>query len=144
MNSTEPTETRPAGVRSKRLIQMPLGLLGFEKFKRYALVSQPAEAPFHWLRILDGPKLAFLAMSPFLVQPGYAPEISPEDSQFLELQTPKEALFLNIVTVRSHRQATVNLKGPIVLNTRTLRAKQVIPLNASEFSVAQSLPIQAV
>ena len=44
--------------------------------------------------------------------------------------------------MRGPQQATVNLKGPIVLNRRTLVAKQVIPLNAPEYSVAHPLPIQ--
>ena len=143
MNCTAPTATCPAGTQSESVIQMPLGLLGFERFKRYSLLSRPAEAPFLWLRALDDPKLAFLVMSPFLVQPRYAPKIGTEDSRFLELEDAKDALLLNIVTVRSPRQATVNLKGPIVLNRRTLRAAQVIPLNASELSVAHPLPLQA-
>lgn len=122
---------------------MPMGLLGFEKFKRYRLYSRPAHAPFLWYRALDTPKLAFLVLSPFLVLPRYNPDISDEDAEFLGLSGPQDALTFNIVTIRGPRDATINLKGPILMNRHTLQAKQVIPLNATEFAVAHPLPFKA-
>jgi flagellar assembly factor FliW len=143
MNCMDTTETRQRDAASECVIQMPLGLLGFEQFKRFALVTNPAEEPFLWLQVIDQPKLTFLVLSPFVVLPTYQPEIPGEDARFLDLQDPSDTLIFNIVTLRGAQQATVNLKGPIVLNRRTLRAKQVIPINAPEFSVAHPLPVQA-
>ena len=37
--------------------------------------------------------------------------------------------------------ATVNLKGPIVVNRHTLRGKQVIPTNAPKFALQHPLPV---
>jgi flagellar assembly factor FliW len=62
--------------------------------------------------------------------------------RFLGLEGPEDALIVNIVTVSGPKQATVNLKGPIVLNRRTLTAKQVIPVNSPDFSVAHPLPVR--
>ncbi len=137
------TETRRLDAAAECVIQMPLGLLGFEQFKRFALLTNPAEEPFLWFQVIDQPKLTFLVLSPFVVLPTYQPEIPDNDAQFLGLQDPADTLIFNIVTVRGPQQATVNLKGPIVLNRRTLMAKQVVPLNASDFSVAHPLPVQA-
>lgn len=120
---------------------MPLGLLGFEQYKRFALLSTPAEDPFLWLQGLDEPKPAFLVISPFVVLPSYQPEIPEEDARFLGLEDQADGLIFNIVTVRGPQHATVNLKGPILLNRRTLLAKQVIPLNAPDFSVACPLSV---
>ena len=139
----EATETSHRDAGAECVIQMPLGLLGFEQFKRFALVTNPSEEPFLRLRAVDDPKLAFLVLSPFVVLPSYQPEIADEDAQFLSLKGPEDTLIFNVVTVRSAQQVTVNLKGPIVLNRRTLRAKQVIPLNAPDYSVAHPLPVQA-
>jgi len=122
---------------------MPLGLLGFERIKQYALVGRTAEEPFLWLKMLEDPKLAFVVVSPFLIDPAYGPNIPDEDRKYLDLQGPEDTLIFNIVKIHGPRQATVNLKGPIVLNRRTLVAKQVIPVNASDFSVAHPLPLQA-
>jgi flagellar assembly factor FliW len=43
--------------------------------------------------------------------------------------------------MRGPNEVTLNLKGPIILSRRTLVAKQVIPTNASEFSVRHPLPV---
>ena len=112
---------------------MPLGLLGFERFKTYCLFTNPEEKPFLWLQVVGEPKVAFLVMSPYVVMPAYQPEIPDEDAEFLGLKSAQDALILNVVTVRGPQRASVNLKGPIVLNRHTLLGKQVIPRNASEY-----------
>lgn len=143
MNCMEPIEPRDLGVTADCRIQMPFGLLGFEQLKNFTLVTNPEEEPFVWLQAVEEPKLAFLVMSPFVVVPDYLPEIPEEDERGLGLESPEERLIFNIVTVRGAQQATVNLKGPIVLNRRTLVAKQIIPLNAPNLPVALPLPIQS-
>jgi flagellar assembly factor FliW len=67
--------------------------------------------------------------------------LGPDDVRSLGLEGPDEATVLSIVTVRGPDQATMNLKGPIVVNRRTLVARQVIPVNAAEFSVQHPLPV---
>jgi flagellar assembly factor FliW len=140
MNSMVIKETGSRLERNHCVIRMPLGLLGFEQCKRFALYTRPAEEPFLRLQAVGNQKLTFLVISPFIVVPDYRPTIPDEDARFLGLEGPKDALIVNIVTVRGPKQATVNLKGPIVLNRRTLTAKQVIPLNSPDFSVAHPLP----
>jgi len=143
MNCTETFEPQAPVAGAECIIQMPLGLLGFEQFKRFALLTNPDEEPFLWLQPVGEPALAFLVMSPFVVVPAYQPEISDEDVAFLGLRSQDETLIFNIVTVRGSNQATVNLKGPIVLNRRTLVAKQIIPLNAPSLSVTHPLSLQS-
>lgn len=128
-------------VEQDNVIHLPLGLLGFEKIKKYVLLADPAEAPFAWLQVMDDPNLAFLTVFPVTVIADYHPDISEEDADFLGLEEPEDALVLNIVTLKAHGKATVNLKGPIVLNRRTLIGKQVIPTNAVEYSLQHPLPV---
>ncbi len=123
------------------LIQMPRGLLGFERIKEYLLVANPSEDPFLWLQAPEDSTLAFLAIDPLPILPDYKPEISPEDSEFLGLVTEADTAVLCIVTLRGANAATLNLKGPILLNRRTRVARQVIPVNAAEFSVQHPLPV---
>jgi len=120
---------------------MPLGLLGFETIKEYLLLSDPTEEPFLWLQVSNDANLAFLVVAPQPLLPAYKPEISLEDVAFLGLDSAADAAVLSIVTVRGANEATLNLKGPIILNRRTLVAKQVIPANAAEFSVRHPLPV---
>ncbi len=142
MNRTVTTEKGRSDEGNECRLRTPLGLLGFEKIKSFTLQAEPHDEPFLWLKAAGTTDLAFLVISPFVVVPNYRPEIPEEDARFLGLNSPEEALIFNIVTVRGPGQATVNLKGPIVLNRSTLLAKQVIPLNAPELSVAHPLPVQ--
>ena len=115
------------------VIHLPLGLLGFESVKDYLWLHRPEEAPFYWLEARQTPNLAFLVASPSEVIGQYAPDISDADAAFLELSSPLDACIFAIVTLRPKGRATMNLKGPIVLNRFTLRGKQVVPLNAAEY-----------
>jgi flagellar assembly factor FliW len=140
MNTIETTEMESLVIRSENIIHLPLGLLGFEKTKRYLLLQNPHEAPFRWLQVLDDPSLSFLVLPPTQIFPDYKPDITPEDVEFLGLSAPEDALLLNIVTLRGRNRATVNLKGPIVVNQYSLVGKQVVPVNSASFSLQQPLP----
>jgi len=124
-------------------VRLPAGILGFEQFKEYQLLANPAELPFAWLRAADSASLAFVVINPFVIMPEYAPDIPDTDVEFLGLKDPNDALLFNIVTLRGQNQATVNLKGPIVINRHTHTGKQVIIANASNYSVEHPLPVAA-
>jgi flagellar assembly factor FliW len=122
-------------------VQLPLGLLGFERIKTYSLIAKPDQEPFRWLSVPDGEDLAFLVVPPCFVMPDYAPDLSDDDVDFLEIRNPNDALVFNIVTLKSDGSATVNLKGPIVINRHTLIGKQVV-LSQSGYAIQH--PISAV
>ncbi len=141
MNAVETTKLEPLIVQQENIIHLPLGLLGFERIKKYVLLSDPEEAPFHWLQVLEDSTLAFLVLSPFAVMPDYQPELSDEDSSFIGLKSPEDALIWNIVTLRPNGEATMNLRGPVVLNRFTLTGKQVVISNAAQYSLQHPLPV---
>ncbi len=139
MNTTEP-EASPATTLTCEL-RLPMGILGFEQMKQYLLIANPEEEPFRWLQVKDNAALAFVVIDPFLVVPDYRPDIPQADVDFLGLANPEEAALLNIVTLHGANRATVNLKGPVVVNRTTGVGKQVILANAAEYSVQHPLPI---
>lgn len=122
-------------------VRMPLGILGFEQIKEFVLISNPGEEPFAWFQVPDNASLAFVVMDPFIAVPEYQPDIPQPDVDFLGLKDAGEALLLAIVTIHGNNRATVNLKGPIVINRRTHVGKQVIIANATEYSVQHPLPV---
>ena len=131
----------PVAPTATNAVRIPTGLLGFEQIKDYVLIVKPGEEPFAWLQVQDNSTLAFVVVDPFVVMPDYQPDIPPLDVEFLGLKNAEDALLLGIVTVHSATRATVNLKGPIVVNRLTHIAKQVIILNATNYSVEHSLPL---
>src|SRR5580692_2914900 len=138
-DNTAETTPAPAGNQ----IRLPAGILGFEHIKEYALLANPAEMPFAWLRPADSTPPAFVVINPFYAMPDYAPDIPEADVEFLGLKEPNDALLFSIVTLRGPNYATLNLKGPIVINRHTHIGKQVIIANASKYSVEHPLPVAA-
>jgi flagellar assembly factor FliW len=140
MNTVETIESDQPLPANDEVIHLPLGLLGFERHKEYSIVGSPEEAPFHWIRAMDDPALTFLVMPLMATVEGYRPELSDEDVSFLGLNSPSDAIIFGIVTLRANGRATVNLKGPIVLNRHTFRGKQVVLANAAEYPLRHALP----
>ena len=140
MNTAELDTNLPLTVGNDTVIHLPGGLLGFESVKKYVLTCVPGEEPFYWFRDQNDPALAFLVVPPFEVLPSYSPDLPAEDVRFLGLETPDDALLLNIVTLRPRGRSTVNLKGPVVINRFSLIGKQVVIANASDYSVQHPLP----
>jgi len=122
-------------------VRLPAGLLGFEHIKDFLLIAKPAEAPFRWLQVKNNPSLAFVVLEALNFVPDYRPDIPQPDVDFLGLMSPDDAAVYNIVTVNGPRRATVNLKGPVVINRNTGMAKQVVIANAAEYSVQHQLPV---
>jgi flagellar assembly factor FliW len=132
-----PTETK------ETVLRLPMGILGFEQVKNYVLLADPEEIPFAWLQMAEEPRLSFLVIPPTHALEGYNPDISQEEVDSLGLKDADDALVVNIVTLHRDGAATVNLKGPIVINRHTLVAKQVVPLNAAEFSLQHPLNLDS-
>lgn len=141
MKCAESIEMESPAVPATNAVRIPAGLLGFEQIKDYVLFVNPDEQPFAWLQVQDNVALAFVVVDPFIVKPDYQPDIPVLDVEFLGLKKSEDALLLTIVTVHSAKRATVNLKGPIVINRHTHVGKQVIISNAGDYSVQHPLPI---
>lgn len=141
MKCAEMIETEMPVVARRDLVRMPNGMLGFEEIKDYILTSNPGEHPFAWLQVQDNSALAFVVIDPFVAMPDYQPDIPQADVEFLKLKQADDALLLGVVTIHDEQRATVNLKGPIVINRHTHVAKQVIIANAAAYSVTHPLPL---
>jgi flagellar assembly factor FliW len=141
MKCAEMIETETPAAARRDLVRMPNGMLGFEEIKNYLLTNNPEEHPFAWLQVQDNAALAFVVIDPFVALPDYQPDIPQADVEFLNLKQADDALLLGIVTIHDGKHATVNLKGPIVLNRHTHVAKQVIIANAAAYSINHPLPL---
>ena len=141
MNNADTIEMETPAAPPPNVVRLPLGILGFEQIKNYVLLANPAEKPFAWLRVADNNSLAFVVIDPFVAMPDYAPNIPEADVEFLELKDPGDALLLGIVTIHGQNRATMNLKGPVVVNRHTHTGKQVIIANAADYSVQHPLPV---
>jgi flagellar assembly factor FliW len=102
-------------------------MLGFPECRQFALLRGAREG-LYWLQSLDYSALAFLLVDPFTVTPDYSVEVEPWQVADLGDVAPSDLGLLAIVTLPSQQGelATVNLQGPLALNFRTRRGKQII------------------
>ncbi len=121
--------------------ELAKGLIGFPEATRYELLINEEEAPFMWIRCTERHELGFIIVEPSQILSDYDVEISDDDVALLGIQNAEDAILFNIVTLKddSIESATVNLIGPIVLNRRTLKGKQVIVSNYLKYSARHPL-----
>lgn len=121
--------------------ELPAGLIGLEDATRFELLINEEEEPFMWIRSTEQHELAFVVVEPSKILNDYDVEIADDDADKLDIQSAEDALILNIVTLKDDdiESATVNLIGPIVLNRRTLKGKQLIAANYMKFSARHPL-----
>ncbi len=137
---TEESHAEEHGMEHVR-VETPYGLLGFETIKDYYLISDPEEKPFMWFQMKgdESEAKSFLVISPFVIHEGYSPEFSDEEMESIGIESVEDVLLINIVTIHSKGSASVNLKGPIVINKRLLKGKQIVPINAMDYRVDHPL-----
>jgi flagellar assembly factor FliW len=117
-------------VDSQALIEVTESLYGFEHARRFCLLGHNGESPFHWLQCIDTPGLAFVVVNPYDFFANYDVELDDQEAGAIELASPEDAVILNLVTLgKDPAEATANLVGPIVLNPKTRKAKQVALAN---------------
>jgi flagellar assembly factor FliW len=110
---------------------------GFPSLRSFVLTEIDPESVVCAMRSLEDPDVRFLVMPPGPFFPEYEPEISDDWAESLALTRAEDALVLVIVNAgTSVAEATVYLLAPIVVNTVTLRAAQVVLSD-------QSLPLRA-
>ncbi len=110
-------------------LTFPAGLPGFPELQRFALqkwVEDP-EMPYSVLVSLDDPDIRFLVAPPEAFFANYVFDISDADAASLQLESPDDALVLVFITVpEKPNDATANLLGPVVINTKTLIGAQIV------------------
>ncbi len=113
-----------------KVIAFPDGIPGFERHTSYALFNDPGSEPFQWLLSTTNSRLGFVVVSPLIIWPDYEPRISREDLKSLEVTNPDDILIYSIVTLADNpMEVTVNLSGPILLNTANMKARQLALLD---------------
>jgi flagellar assembly factor FliW len=115
-------------VPRESLLTFPSGLLGFPEWTSYVILDHDTEAPFKWLHCAEEASLAFVVIDPALFNPNYQVAISPEARIEVEGNETDEMSLVVILTIPSDDPTaiTANLRGPLLMNHRTRRCKQLV------------------
>ncbi|MCI5919970.1 MAG: flagellar assembly protein FliW [Roseburia sp.] len=117
-------------IEDDKIITIEKGMIGFPELKKFALIfneEKGKEAKIMWLQSMEEEALAFPVMRPELVKEDYNPTVNDELFQTLGEMTPEDTYVLVTVTVpKDVKEASANLKAPIVINTATMKGCQII------------------
>lgn len=109
------------------VIDFPQGVYGFEECRSFIMVEAQLRG-FYWLQSTDRASLLFFLANPFTQVENYEVEMDAASEQSLGSSDPDEVSVLAIVTLPRNSQevATMNLQGPIAINTVNRRARQLV------------------
>ena len=105
------------------------GIPGLEEYTKYQIeISEDKDNPFHKLQSLEEPLISFIIINPFKIKPDYDFKLTDSTVEKLEIDNPKDIVVYTILTIPddNYKNMTVNLLGPIIINTKNNLAKQIV------------------
>jgi len=125
----------PVSVDEGKLLKFEEGIPGLEQYKDYALLQFEESYPLVWLQSIEETGICLPVLDTFSVLPDYVFDIDEADVKILELNSPEVLQVVSVVVIPDDIQRmTVNLAAPIIINTVSGKAKQIV-LGGSEYNV---------
>lgn len=120
-------------IDDSKVITFVNGMVGFPDMKKFTLIydeEKKNKGGIMWFQSLDEPEFAMPVMEPTVIMPEYNPTVNNELLSPLGELTSDNLYVLVTVTVPSDiTKMTANMKGPIIINTDTLLASQIVVEN---------------
>ena len=122
------------------LFEFVAPIIGYDKHKLFALIDNSPDSPFKWIQSTEDPELAFPVTLPSYFNIDYTFTIEDADADFLGVEKAEDVMAINIVSIPHDcpQDATVNLLAPVVINTHTNNAMQII-LKNTDYKVKHPL-----
>jgi len=115
-------ETRNFGeieIKEENIIEFIGGVPGFSGTRYVILDAINENSPFVWLQSVDEPEIALILLNTFMLYKDYAPKINDEEIKCLEVEKREEMSVFNVIVIPEKiEDMTVNLKAPIIINTK--------------------------
>ena len=115
-------------VDESKLISFPQGIIGFPELKDFLLIHDgEGSDSIKWMQSIQEPAFAMPVVDPLSIIPDYNPDIEDELLKPLGSVTQDNMLVLVTITVpKEIEKMSVNLKGPIIINSEARKAGQLI------------------
>ncbi|TCI41587.1 flagellar assembly protein FliW [Exiguobacterium sp. SH3S2] len=114
-------------VKEEETISFVSEVPGFPDSKTFVLIPYGDDLPFWSLQSIEDAACAFVVTNPFWHKADYAFELTDGTKEQLAIGEAEHVSVYAIVTLREPFDAsTLNLKAPIVIETKERRGKQVI------------------
>ena len=122
-------------VDDKSIITFTQPIIGFQEYRRFAVLPGPEDSRVKWLQSVDSGDLAFILMDPRDVTPEYEVKLSKGELAELAVSETNELDIYTLVVVPADpSQVRTNLKAPVLINPKQRLGKQTI-LDKSKYPV---------
>ncbi|MFW5497721.1 MULTISPECIES: flagellar assembly protein FliW [unclassified Maridesulfovibrio] len=114
-------------ITTEGIIYFSRGLIGFDDKRDFALIQLSENSPFLLLQSLEDPALGLLVADPYSFMDDYEVRLSEAEKRILRVENVRQLAVLVTVTIPPGRpdETTLNLGGPIVINSEAKRGMQV-------------------
>lgn len=118
-------------IEDEKVITLESGMIGFPFLQKFTLIfdeeKEKKAASIMWLQSMDEGEVAFPVMQPNEIKPDYNPTVNDEMLAPLgDLNEENTYVLVTVTAAAEAKEATVNLKAPIVINTDTKKGCQII------------------
>ena len=114
-------------ITQEQLVTFAEGIPGFQHEKQFALIPFGENTPFIILQSIKTVQIGFVLALPYTFKVGYAFDLSNQDVEALKIEKQKDIITYAIVTLKDTLpNSTINLLAPIVINTKTRQARQIV------------------
>jgi len=118
-----------------KLIRFDDGIPGLEEYKSYSLLQYEDSYPIIWLQSVDDGGVCLPVLDTFSVLEDYVFDLDETDVAELKLNGPEELHVVSVLVIPDDIQGmTANLAAPIIINTVTGMAKQIV-LSGGNYNV---------
>lgn len=123
-------------IDEKKIIHFDVGIPAFEHLSKFLfMLDNDENSPFCWLQSIEDVDIAFTLFDIYSVMENYNPSLNTALLKTLGECEDKDLFLYCIAHIpRDIKKMSVNLKAPIVINTKTNKARQII-CNNEEYSI---------
>ncbi|WP_132871906.1 flagellar assembly protein FliW [Seleniivibrio woodruffii] len=109
------------------IVTLSSPMLGFPDLNDFIIISNEKSYPFLWFQSVQDSDVCFILVEPELFATDYNPKLNKREMKILGAEEDaKLKLFCIVVVPDQPKNATMNLRAPLVMNTEKKLAKQVI------------------
>lgn len=128
-------------IGEEKIIHFENGVLGFEDYKEYTILydNEKEKSFFSWLQSIEESSLAFPIVNPFNVVENYNPQINDDMLESIGgLPDEDTIVFLMATIPEDVKQASVNMKAPLIINASSRKGVQII-VEGQEYEIKHKL-----
>ena len=114
------------------IIYFPHGLIGLDDKREFVLLQVRDNSPFLLLQCVTDPGLGLLVADPYPFLPDYDIKLEQAEKKILRVENIRQIAVLVTVTIPRNKpeETTLNLSGPIIVNTKARIGLQAPQVNA--------------